>query len=76
MLKIQSLSYGHSGIQLVTLERLIDFYNNGGGGGLGLNVSNQTLSPDSLNLTAKEKKELIAFMKSLNDVSVLEQKNY
>ena len=27
-LKIQSLSYGHSGIQLVTVNRLIDFYNN------------------------------------------------
>ncbi|WP_092017610.1 histidine ammonia-lyase [Pseudarcicella hirudinis] len=25
--KIQSLSYGHSGIQLITLHRLIDFYN-------------------------------------------------
>ena len=28
LLKIQSLSYGHSGIQLQTVERLIDFYNN------------------------------------------------
>ncbi|MFA5297787.1 MAG: histidine ammonia-lyase [Lutibacter sp.] len=27
-LKIQSLSYGHSGIQRETVERLIDFYNN------------------------------------------------
>ena len=27
-LKIQSLSYGHSGVQLQTVERLIDFYNN------------------------------------------------
>jgi len=27
-LKIQSLSYGHSGVQLATVERLIDFYNN------------------------------------------------
>jgi histidine ammonia-lyase len=28
LLKIQSLSYGYSGVQLVTVERLIDFYNN------------------------------------------------
>jgi histidine ammonia-lyase len=28
LLKIQSLSYGHSGIQLKTAERLVDFYNN------------------------------------------------
>ena len=27
-LKIQSLSYGNSGVQLETLNRLIDFYNN------------------------------------------------
>ena len=27
-LKIQSLSYGHSGVQLDTVNRLIDFYNN------------------------------------------------
>jgi len=29
LLKIQSLSYGHSGVQLVTIERLIDMFNNG-----------------------------------------------
>ena len=28
LLKIQSLSYGYSGVQLVTVLRLIDFYNN------------------------------------------------
>ncbi|GAA4021831.1 histidine ammonia-lyase [Flavobacterium cheonhonense] len=27
LLKIQSLSYGHSGVQLQTVERLVDFYN-------------------------------------------------
>ncbi len=27
LLKIQSLSYGHSGVQLITVLRLIDFYN-------------------------------------------------
>lgn len=27
VLKIQSLSYGHSGVQLATVERLVDFYN-------------------------------------------------
>ncbi len=29
LLKIQSLSYGHSGVQLATVERLIDFFNEG-----------------------------------------------
>jgi histidine ammonia-lyase len=28
LLKVQSLSYGHSGVQLLTVQRLIDFYNN------------------------------------------------
>jgi histidine ammonia-lyase len=28
LLKIQSLSYGNSGVQLATVERLVDFYNN------------------------------------------------
>ena len=28
LLKIQSLSYGHSGVQLITVQRLIDFFNN------------------------------------------------
>lgn len=29
LLKIQSLSYGHSGVDISTVERLIDFFNNG-----------------------------------------------
>jgi histidine ammonia-lyase len=29
ILKIQSLSYGYSGVQLETVQRLVDFYNNG-----------------------------------------------
>ncbi len=28
LLKAQGLSYGHSGVQLITVQRLIDFYNN------------------------------------------------
>ena len=28
LLKVQSLSYGHSGVQLVTVERLVDMFNN------------------------------------------------
>ncbi len=28
LLKVQSLSYGHSGVQVQTVERLIEFYNN------------------------------------------------
>lgn len=28
LLKVQSLSYGHSGVQLITVERLVDMFNN------------------------------------------------
>lgn len=39
-----------------TLEEVVEFYNEGGGAGLGLNVPNQTLGSDKLNLTDVEKK--------------------
>ena len=58
--------YFHNGAYN-TLEQVVDFYNNGGGQGVGLEVKNQTLPPDSLNLTEAEKAALIAFMKSLTD---------
>jgi len=60
--------YFHNGAY-ETLDEVIEFYNKGGGEGLGLTVANQTLSAGQLNLTDKEKKELIAFIRSLNDVS-------
>jgi cytochrome c peroxidase len=58
--------YMHNGVYK-TLEEVIDFYNEGGGIGLGLEVPNQTLPEDKLNLSDKEKKQLIAFMKTLTD---------
>lgn len=58
--------YMHNGV-FTNLEQVIDFYDAGGGAGHGLKVSNQTLSSDSLHLTNAEKKELIAFIRSLNE---------
>ncbi|TRX31114.1 cytochrome-c peroxidase [Flavobacterium sp. ZT3R18] len=58
--------YMHNGI-FKTLEEVINFYDLGGGQGLGFNLSNQTLPTDKLNLTPLEKKQLIAFMKTLTD---------
>jgi cytochrome c peroxidase len=58
--------YMHNGV-FTDLNQVIDFYDAGGGMGRGLNVTNQTLSPDSLHLTQIEKKELIAFIKSLTE---------
>jgi cytochrome c peroxidase len=43
----------------------MEFYNNGGAAGLGINLPNQTLSEANLHLTKNEKEDIIAFMKSL-----------
>lgn len=58
--------YFHNG-SYKTLDQVVDFYDNGGGVGMGLKIKNQTLGADSLHLTAGEKKSLVAFIESLND---------
>jgi cytochrome c peroxidase len=56
--------YMHNGVYR-TLDQVMEFYNNGGGAGLGINLPNQTLSAKKLHLTEKEKEDIIAFMSSL-----------
>ncbi|SEE54881.1 cytochrome c peroxidase [Tenacibaculum sp. MAR_2010_89] len=58
--------YMHNGVYN-TLEEVVDFYNKGGGVGLGFNLPNQTLPFDELKLSNKEIKEIVAFMKTLTD---------
>ncbi len=58
--------YMHNGAYR-TLEEVVEFYDLGGGTGLGLTVENQTLPTDKLNLTIAEKKALVSFMKTLTD---------
>ncbi|HEX2780914.1 MAG TPA: cytochrome c peroxidase, partial [Gemmatimonadaceae bacterium] len=58
--------YMHNGA-FRTIDEVIDFYDAGGGAGLGLSVPNQTLPADSLHLTRSEKRSLIAFMRALTD---------
>lgn len=65
--------YMHNGVYQ-TLEEVVEFYHQGGGAGLGLDVPNQTLPFDSLSLSAVEKKALVAFMQSLTDTSGLTQR--
>ena len=60
--------YMHNGIY-DTLEEVIDFYNNGGGSGLGIELENQTLPFDELKLNDQEKKDIIAFLSTLTDNS-------
>ena len=61
--------YMHNGVYK-DLEQVIDFYNLGGGGGLGFDLEHQTLPFDELDLTDKEQKAIIAFLNTLTDTNV------
>lgn len=58
--------YMHNGVYK-TLEEVIDFYDRGGGAGIGIDLPHQTLPPDKLDLSDEEKIALVAFIKTLND---------
>lgn len=60
--------YMHNG-SMESLEKVMDFYNKGGGVGLGIPVHNQTLSNEPLNLTAQEVDDVIQFMHALTDAN-------
>jgi len=59
--------YMHNGVY-TTLEEVLNFYNLGGGGGLGFDLDHQTLPFDNLNLTETEQQAIIAYLKTLTDV--------
>ena len=61
-----SAPYMHNGV-FQTLEEVVEFYNNGGGAGQGMNLPSQSLSSDSLHLSDQEKIDLVNFMKALTD---------
>lgn len=61
-----SAPYMHNGV-FNTLEEVIDFYNKGGGIGMGYRVDNQTLPSEPLELSGMEIKQLKKFMLSLSD---------
>ncbi|XZF12401.1 cytochrome-c peroxidase [Chitinophagaceae bacterium MMS25-I14] len=67
-----TMPYMHNGV-FNTLEEVVDFYNAGGGAGKGLKITNQTLSADSLGLSATEKKQLIQFIRSLDEHIISEK---
>ena len=64
--------YMHNGV-FNTLEEVIDFYDNGGGAGLNLDLPHQTLPTEKLNLTSPEKRVLKAFLMALTDSSFIPQ---
>lgn len=61
--------YMHNGA-FKTLEDVIEFYNRGGGAGLGLEAPHQTLPNKPLGLSANEKACLVAFLRALTDGTV------
>ncbi|QXP80841.1 methylamine utilization protein [Winogradskyella sp. HaHa_3_26] len=64
--------YMHNGVYN-TLEEVVDFYNRGGGKGIGIHEEFQTLPFDELNLTKAEQENLVAFMKTLTDADFIEK---
>lgn len=62
--------YMHNGVY-TTLEEVMDFYNKGGGAGMGIDVAYQTLPDAPLNLSKNEIKDVIAFMETLTDTTSL-----
>ena len=62
--------YMHNGVYN-SLEQVMDFYNKGGGAGMGFDLPHQTLPFDSLSLTFDEQEAIIAFMKTLTDTTVM-----
>jgi cytochrome c peroxidase len=62
--------YMHNGV-FTSLEQVLEFYDRGGGAGLHIGPENQTLPRDKLHLSSKEKKAIIAFLRSLTDTAAL-----
>ena len=58
--------YMHNGA-FKDLEKVVEFYNQGGGTGLHLTTPQQTLSVKPLNLSVKEVHQIVAFIHSLTD---------
>jgi cytochrome c peroxidase len=61
--------YMHNGVYR-TLDQVVDFYDRGGGAGIGIELPNQTLSAAPLHLSRSEKRALVAFMRALTDTVV------
>jgi len=60
--------YMHNGAY-PTLASVVDFYNRGGGVGIGIRLENQTLPADTLGLTTVEQRAVVRFMEALTDTA-------
>jgi cytochrome c peroxidase len=62
----QTGPYMHNG-RFKSLKDVLEFYNRGGGTGIGLATPEQTLSKKPLHLSPTEVREIITFLKALTD---------
>jgi len=60
--------YMHNGA-FNTLEEIVEFYNDGGGRGRGIDVYSQDAKVAKLDLTEQQKKDLVSFMKALDSLN-------
>jgi len=58
--------YMHNGV-FKDLDKVVEFYNQGGGTGLHLDIPKQTLSGKALHLSKDEVQQIVVFMQSLTD---------
>ena len=58
--------YMHNGAYK-DLQKVMEFYNLGGGAGIGIHLPHQTLAADPLNLNKREIADIILFMEALSD---------
>lgn len=58
--------YMHNGC-FKNLDKLVEFYDKGGGNGLRLDIPEQTLSSTALHLSATEKSQIVSFINALTD---------
>lgn len=58
--------YMHNGV-FKDLDKVVEFYNQGGGAGLHLALPQQTLSAKPLHLSKEETHQIVVFMQSLTD---------
>ncbi len=63
--------YMHNG-SFKTLEEVMEFYDLGGGVGMGLALDNQTLSADPLLLTEAEKGFIVEFLETLSEPGIFQ----
>lgn len=59
--------YMHNGI-FRTLEEIVEFYNDGGGRGRGIEVISQDSKVEKLNLTEQQRRDLVDFLKALDSL--------